>query len=212
MFNHHEHHEQLSEAERERLLREGAVTRGIVMQSELSATDRGRSHVRVEVSFKDGQTVQFDQELANLYQPVPGSQEARRLAEVRGAEQLRHPDRIPKIQLTLSDGARIPVRYDAANRARLAIDVPALQQRALHDYIEREQRQKGQPTARKGRRRGPALGGADALPELRRAGRPGEGLARGRPAVLVLRSADTGQPALALAENPGALGRAGLPG
>lgn len=125
------------------------------MQSELSATDRGRSHVRVEVSFKDGQTVQFDQELANLYQPVPGSQEARRLAEVRGAEQLRHPDRIPKIQLTLSDGARIPVRYDAAKRARLAIDVPALQQRALHDYIEREQRQKGQPTARKGAGAGP---------------------------------------------------------
>ncbi len=155
MFNHHDRHEQLSEAERERLLRDGAVTRGMVMHSELSAADRGRSQVRVEVSFKDGQTVQFDQELANLYQPTPGSQEARRLSEVRGAEQLRHPDRIPKIQLPLSDGTRIPVRYDAADRARLVIDVPALQQRALHDYIEREQRPKGQPTARTGAAAGP---------------------------------------------------------
>jgi hypothetical protein len=155
LFNHHERHEQLSEAEREKLLRDGAVTRGMVMHSELSAADRGRSQVRVEVSFKDGQTVQFDQELANLYQPAPGSQEARRLAEVRGAEQLRHPDRIPKIQLPLSDGTRVPVRYDAANRTRLVIDVPALQQRALHDYIEREQRPKGQPAARTGVAAGP---------------------------------------------------------
>ena len=149
MFNHHEHNEQLSEAERERLLRDGASIRGMALHSELSAADGGKSLVRVEVSFKDGQTVQFGQELANLYQPAPGSQEARRLAEVRGAEQLRHPDRIPKIQLPLSDGVRVPVRYDGANRARLVIDVPALQQRALHDYIEREQKPKGQPAARK---------------------------------------------------------------
>ena len=158
MFNHHEHHEhheQLSEAERERLLRDGAAIKGMVLHSELSDADRGMSHVRVEVSFKDGQTVQFGQELANLYQPAPGSDEARRLAEIRGAEQLRHPGRIPKIQLPLSDGARIPVRYDAADRARLVIDVPALQQRALHDYIEREQRPKGQPPARKGAGAGP---------------------------------------------------------
>jgi hypothetical protein len=145
LFNHHEHNDQLSEAERVRILRDGAAIRGLVMHSELSAADRGTSIVRVQVSFKDGQTVQFGQELANLYQPAPGSQEALRLAEVRGAEQLRHPDRIPKIQLPLSDGARVPVRYDAANRAKLVIDVPALRQRALHDYIEREQKPQGQP-------------------------------------------------------------------
>jgi hypothetical protein len=155
LFNHHERNEQLSEAERETLLRDGASIKGLVLHSELSAADRGTSQVRVEVSFKDGQTVQFGQELANLYQPIPGSQAALRLAQIRGAEQLRHPGRIPKIQLPLSDGTRIPVRYDAANRARLVIDVPALQQRALHDYIEREQRQQGQPAARKGPGAGP---------------------------------------------------------
>lgn len=151
MFNHHERNGQLTghlgEEERERLVREGATVTGMVLHSELSAADRSRSQVRVEVRFKDGQTVQFNQELANLYQPDPGSQQAQRLAEVREAQQLRHPDRIPKIQLALSDGSRVPVRYDEANRSRLVIDVPALQKRALHDYIACEQQPKAQPAA-----------------------------------------------------------------
>ena len=138
----------MTEAERETLVSQGASIRGMVVHSESSAADRRMSQVRLSVRFKDGQTVEFSEELANLYQPAPGSPEAQRLAEVRGAEQLRHPDRIPKIQLPLSVGERVPVRYDAADLSRIVIDVPALQQRALHDYIEREQRPKGQPTAR----------------------------------------------------------------
>jgi hypothetical protein len=148
LLHHHGHEKQLTEAERERLLTEGATFQGMVMHSELAATDRRMSQVRVTVRFKDGETVEFGEELANLYQPAPDSSEARRLAEVRGAEQLRHPDRIPKIQLPLSDGARVPVRYDAAHRDRIVIDVPALQQRALHDYIQREQQQKSQSATR----------------------------------------------------------------
>jgi hypothetical protein len=107
------------------------------------------------VSFKDGETIEFSEELANLYQPASGSPEAQRLAEVRGAEQLRHPDRIPKIQLPLSLGERVPVRYDAANRSRIVIDVPALQKRALHDYIQREKKPKGQSPALQGAGTGP---------------------------------------------------------
>jgi len=159
LLHHHQHDKQLSEAEREELLREGATTKGMVLHNEPSPADRGTSQLRVEVQFKDGQTVEFSQQLANLYQPAPGSPQAQRLAEVRGAEHLRHPDRVPKIQLPLSDGERIPVRYDAANHSRLVIDVPALQKRALHDYIEREQRQqeqqKGQPPAGHGAGTGP---------------------------------------------------------
>ena len=117
--------------------------------------DRRISRVRVQVSFKDGPPVEFHEELAALYQPAPGSQEARRLADVRGAEQLRHPDRIPKIQLPLFGGERVPVRYDAADRNRIVIDVPALHKRALHDYIQREQKPKGQPAARPGAGVGP---------------------------------------------------------
>jgi hypothetical protein len=88
-----------------KLLSEGAVIQAMVVHSEPSA-DRRISQVRLSTMFKDGQKVEFSEELANLYQPAPGSPEAQRLAEVRGAEQLRHPDRIPKIQLPLSVGER----------------------------------------------------------------------------------------------------------
>jgi hypothetical protein len=145
----------MTEAEREKLVADGTTSQGMVVHSETSPADRRMSQVRVSVRFKDDQTVEFSEELANLYQPEPGSQEARRLAEVRGAEQLRHPDRIPKIQLPLSDGARVPVRYDAADRSRMVIDVPELQKRALHDYIKREQQQKSQPANPPAARTGP---------------------------------------------------------
>ncbi|MCW2935625.1 MAG: hypothetical protein JWM19_6587 [Actinomycetia bacterium] len=145
----------MTEAEREKLLTEGATFQGMVMHGEPSAADRRISQVRLSVSFKDGETVEFSEELANLYQPAPGSPEARRLAEVRGAEQLRHPDRIPRIQLPLSLGERVPVRYDAADRSRIVIDVPALQKRALHDYIQREQQPKAQSPALQGAGTGP---------------------------------------------------------
>jgi hypothetical protein len=155
LLHHHGREKQMTEAEREKLLSEGAAIQGMVMHCETSPTDRLMSQVRLSVRFKDGQTAEFSEELANLYQPAPGSAEAQRLAEVRGAEQLRHPDRIPKIQLPLSVGARVPVRYDAADRGKITIDVPALQQHALHDYIQREQQQKSQPAARPGARTGP---------------------------------------------------------
>jgi hypothetical protein len=147
LLHHHGHEKQMTEAEREKLVSEGATIQGMVVHSESSAADRRMSQVRLSVRWKDGQTIEFSEELANLYQPAPGSPEARRLAEVRGAEQLRHPDRIPKIQLPLSVGERVPVRYDAANPSRILIDVPALQKRALHDYIQREQKPKGQSAA-----------------------------------------------------------------
>lgn len=155
MLHHHGREKPMTEAEREKLVSDGATTQGMVVHSELSAADRRVSQVRVSVRFKDGQAVEFSEELASLYQPAPGSEEARRLAEVRGAEQLRHPDRIPKIQLPLSDGARVPVRYDAADPNKIVIDVPALEKRGLHDYIQREQQQKSQPATRPGARSGP---------------------------------------------------------
>jgi hypothetical protein len=155
VFRHHAHEKPMTETERETLLSQGAVIQGMVMGSEPSAADPRISQVRISVRFKDDQTVEFSEELANLYQPAPGSPEARRLAEVRQAQQLRHADRIPKIQLPLSDGEKVPVRYDAADRGRIVLDVPALQKRALHDYIQREQRPKAQPPASTGARTGP---------------------------------------------------------
>ena len=145
----------MTAAEREELLSTGTAIQGMVVHNESAAADRLMSQVRVRVDFKDGQQAEFSEELASLYQPVPGSPEARRLAEVRQAGQLRHPDRIPKIQLPLFDGERVPLRYDAGDRGKIVIDVPALQKRALHDYIQREKQQKGQPAARQGAGIGP---------------------------------------------------------
>jgi hypothetical protein len=120
LFRHHDHDQQLTGADREKLITEGSTVQGLVMHSELSADDRRISRLRIDVRFKDGQSVELSEELANLYQPAPGTPEAQRLAEVRNAEQLRHPDRIPKIQLEVSDGSRIPVRYDAADEPALS--------------------------------------------------------------------------------------------
>lgn len=159
MFHHgHEkqHDKPLTQAEREKLLTgEGTAGTGMVVRTEPSAADSRMSQVRVSVRFKDGETVEFGEELANLYQPEAGSPEARRLAEVREAGQLRHPGRIPKLQIPLSAGERVPVRYDAADRNKIVIDVPALRKRALHEYIQREQKPKGQPPARTGAGFGP---------------------------------------------------------
>jgi hypothetical protein len=143
LFHHHEQNGALTEAERGKLLSDGATIQGTVMHNQPSPADRQRSQVRVDVRYKDGQAVEFTEELDSLFQPAPGSPEAERLAE--GRANLRHPDRVPRIQLPLSAGERVPVRYDAANRSKLVLDVPALQKRALHDYIEREQRPK-EPT------------------------------------------------------------------
>jgi hypothetical protein len=155
LLHHHAHDKPMTEAERERLVSDGATAQGTVMHNEPAAADRRLSQVRVSVQFKDDQTVEFSEELANLYQPAPGSPDAQRLAEVRGAQQLRHPDRIPKMQLPLSLGERVPVRYDAADRNRIVIDVPALRKRALHDYLKREQQPKGQSADHQGAGSGP---------------------------------------------------------
>jgi hypothetical protein len=146
----HQHEKPLTEAQRDKLLAEGATFQGIVIHSELSPVDRRRSQVRVAVRFKDGQRVEFSEELANLYQPAPGSAEAQRLAEMRGTGQVRHPDRIPKIQMFLSNGETVAVRYDATDRSKIILDVPAMQKRALNEFIKREQtpKQQGHAQAR----------------------------------------------------------------
>ncbi len=71
LHHHHEHERQLTEADRERLVAEGATSKGMVLQSELSADDRRRSQIRVQVRFKDGEAVQFSEELATCISRPP---------------------------------------------------------------------------------------------------------------------------------------------
>jgi hypothetical protein len=194
LLHHHEHDKQLTEAEQNQIASTGATTRGTVMRSEPSAAAHQRTQVRVVVRFKGGPDVELSEELPSLYQPAPGSPAAQRLAQVRAADQVRHPDRMPKMQVPVSLGERIPVRYDAANPARAVIDRPALEKQALEYFIEQRAAERAGRGPRGSCRR-PAVGGAGPLPELRRPGRPGHGLAGRGPALRVLRSAGTGQPA-----------------
>jgi hypothetical protein len=136
MLFRHEHDKPLSEDKLENLASTGEKTQGTVMHNEPSAQDRTRCQVRVEVFFNDGEKGEFTEELASLYQPAPGSPDALRLTDARKSQDLHHPERVPKMQLSLSAGERIVVRYDARNRHRLLIDRPALQKKAVHDYIE----------------------------------------------------------------------------
>jgi hypothetical protein len=73
LLHHHGHEKQLTGDERERLLSEGVAGQGTVLHCEPSAADRGISQVRVSVRLKDSRTAEFSEELANLYQPAPGS-------------------------------------------------------------------------------------------------------------------------------------------
>jgi len=115
----------------------GTRLRGIVTATEPGAAGHGQILVQVRVKLPDGRDAQFSQELANLYQPAPGSPAAQRLAEMREAQGIGHPTRIPKIQLPLRDGAKVPVRGNATGK-KFVIDEPALQRKALDEYIERE--------------------------------------------------------------------------
>ena len=145
MFHGRDHSRPMTEAEREKLASEGETFQGIVLQNDPLPEDRQMSALRVSVRYKDGQEFQFHEVVASLYQPAPGSPEAKRLAEIRAAQQVHHPDRIPKIQLFISLGERVPVRYDAADRSRIVLDIPAMRQYALREYIKSVQKPKPQP-------------------------------------------------------------------
>ena len=118
-----------------------AKLHGIVIYTAPSQTGPGMVVVRVRVRMPGGRSdVEFSEEMANLYQPTPGSPEAQRLIEMREATNVGHPNRIPKIQLPLWSGSRIPVRYNGSNRKKLIIDTADVQRQALDEYIERETR------------------------------------------------------------------------
>jgi hypothetical protein len=105
---------------RERLLRDGAMAQGVVIEQQLRATLNGvlpEYYVKVRVRFDDGSSIEFRQELD-------------------GAQVGRH-----------AEGAILPVRYDPTNHSKIVIDVPAItvpvvDQDALHaEAIARAEQQ-----------------------------------------------------------------------
>jgi hypothetical protein len=111
---------------KERLLQEGAVAQGVVIQNKATMTVTGidpKYHVKVRVKFDDGTSTEFKQAL-------------------NAREVGRH-----------FEGAVVPVRYDPADHSKIEIDVPALtlptvDRAALHqDAIARAEQAIAQGTA-----------------------------------------------------------------
>jgi hypothetical protein len=110
---------------------------GIVTGVEPSGKGTGTVIVRVRAHLPDGSDAQFSEEVANLYQPASGTPEAERLVAVREEMGVGHPGRIPKIQLPVWAGSRVPVR---SHREKLSLDLAAVQRQALDDYVARARR------------------------------------------------------------------------
>lgn len=137
MFHHHHEHDEKSGTGDDA----SAQIEGMVLAIDPLPSDNTRSRVRVQVWFEqDKQMAEFHAELPNLYQPEPGSPDAQRLADFRSTQKVKHPGKIPKIQMPISAGSHLPLHYNAAKRKDFVVDEAALRQRAVHEYIENEKR------------------------------------------------------------------------
>jgi hypothetical protein len=122
---------------RERLLRDGEMGQGVVIEQQLRATVTGvepEYHVKVRVKFDDGSSIEFKQKLDS-------------------AQVGRH-----------AEGAILPVRYDPTNHSKIVIDVPAItvpvvDQDALHaEAIARAEQQIAHGSSPAARSAGQATG------------------------------------------------------
>lgn len=95
-----------------------------VAPSALSPRSPLRS-VTVGIKFDDGQTVRFTQEIEHLVLPPAGDIAAR----IRSFTQ-------EPIPISLTEGGKIPVCYDPADRTRMWIDEPALHEAAMRRHLE----------------------------------------------------------------------------
>ncbi|HWE54129.1 MAG TPA: hypothetical protein VG435_01380 [Acidimicrobiales bacterium] len=115
---------------------EMAKTTGLVM--EVVRIDATTSRIRVDVDAKDGPHSEFTSEVDNLYQPDVDSPDAQRLTMMREAQQLRHANKIPKVQMPISVGSRIPILYDPRDHKKMAVDFSGMRKQAVSEYIEME--------------------------------------------------------------------------
>jgi len=102
---------------------DGVQAEGVV----LSWKDSHEEHKRilqVGVAFDDGEVVEFEAHVSDYLHLS---------AEVRAQLGLAHDDDL--IVLGLVDGAKVPVRYDPADRRQVVVDEAALHQRELQRHI-----------------------------------------------------------------------------
>jgi hypothetical protein len=106
-----------------KLLTEGTLTDGVVLQSEPSSID-GEMKLIIGVVFDDGSETRFEHRHRDYYEPPAHLLKGLDLMEKR-----------PVIPLWFTTGDKIPVRYDPKDHSKLAIDEPTLESNALDRYV-----------------------------------------------------------------------------
>ncbi len=110
------------------LLKDGARMDGVILERH-SALKLTQSRVVVAVKFDDGETAQFEETLVNYCEPPSHG--------LKGfAGSLTGESAVP---MSFSPGDKVPVRYDPSDHRRLAVDVPAFQQRTLEKWTAEQE-------------------------------------------------------------------------
>jgi hypothetical protein len=113
---------------------DGAQIDGVVLHWEPAPYVRTQARIVVGVKFDDGEKAEFTEDVTDYCQPRATSM-MQRLGQAGGAD---------VIPLQLYEGTIVPIRYDPANRHRLAIDVPVLHERAIASWNERQAKSRAQ--------------------------------------------------------------------
>ncbi len=137
MFRHNrdEANRSLSDSERAELISSGKQARGMVARITPCEGAPGRSTIEVQVDI-GGQPHRFEEEVDDLYQPESGTPDADRLAGARQSS--RHPGRVPKAQMPISAGSKVPVRFDPEDARLITVDLPALRKLAVDWFVEQQ--------------------------------------------------------------------------
>jgi hypothetical protein len=106
---------------------------GVIMQWAPSSLYRTKVRLVVGVKFDDGQKVEFTEEITDFCLPGKGGV----LAAI-GAD---------PIPLPLTEGSKIPVRYDPGDRRKMWIDEDTLHEAAISKHAEAAERKRARAEA-----------------------------------------------------------------
>ncbi len=115
-----------------KLATEGAQAEGLIMQSERTA-EEGHHKLLIGVKFDDGQVLEFEEKVSEWVR-IP--------EHIRKQFGLAHDDDL--VILWLSNGDRIPVRYNEANRSQIMVDIATMHQQAIEKHVQAKVQRRSQ--------------------------------------------------------------------
>jgi hypothetical protein len=118
------------------LLKNGAQMDGVIVERR-NGMRASQSHVVVAVKFDNGETAEFEETMTDFCEPP--SHGLKGLAGNLSGQNV--------IPMSFIPGAKIPVRYDPSDHKRLAVDVPAFQQRTVEAWVAKQEAQRSRALA-----------------------------------------------------------------